>query len=466
MKQATNESVLMTESDLRELAERGAAELANASAEELLRWTNENFGDSYVVASNMQDAVLVEMAAKVRPGVDVLFLDTGYHFAETIGTRDAVEAVYDVHIVNVTAENTVPEQDELFGKDLFAREPAECCRMRKVEPLGKALSGYSAWVTGIRRVEAPDPGQCAADQLRRGVQARQDQPAGGMVGRRYAVLHRQQRHPGEPFGRRGLSVHRLRAVHRQAPAGLRPAQRPLAGPGQDRMRAARFVSAGSVARSAHSSLPLLLTAHGSADPRSAAVTHAIAGRIRRLRHDLDVRVAFCEQNSPNLRDALAEFHDPRRPAVVTPLLLADAYHARVDIPALIEAAGAHVRQAPVLGEDPALLDVLRQRLSEAGVSPDDSDVGVMVVAVGSSNPVANARTAFVASALQAGTRWAGARTAFATGPQPTDINRRWPTRWSDYRPPARVGSSLHRGSWRMAESPTALLITLARTIFR
>ena len=54
----------------------------------------------------MQDAVLVDMAAKVRPGVDVLFLDTGYHFVETIGTRDAVEAVYDVNVVNVTPENT------------------------------------------------------------------------------------------------------------------------------------------------------------------------------------------------------------------------------------------------------------------------------------------------------------------------------------------------------------------------
>ena len=91
----------------------------------------------------------------MRPGVDVLFLDTGYHFVETIGTRDAVEAVYDVNIVNVTAENSVAKQDELFGKDLFAREPNECCRMRKVEPLGRALQGYSAWVTGIRRVEAP-----------------------------------------------------------------------------------------------------------------------------------------------------------------------------------------------------------------------------------------------------------------------------------------------------------------------
>jgi phosphoadenosine phosphosulfate reductase len=145
----------MTDIDLQALAERGAAELEGASAEELLRWTDENFGTSYVVASNMQDAVLVDLAAKVRPGVDILFLDTGYHFVETIGTRDAVEAVYDVNIVNVTAENSVAKQDELFGKDLFAREPNECCRMRKVEPLGKALKGYSAWVTGIRRVEAP-----------------------------------------------------------------------------------------------------------------------------------------------------------------------------------------------------------------------------------------------------------------------------------------------------------------------
>ena len=145
----------MTETDLRALAERGAEELADASAEDLLRWVDENFGGNYVVASNMQDAVLVEMAAKVRPGVDVLFLDTGYHFAETIGTRDAVEAVYGVNVVNVTPEHTVAEQDELVGKDLFASDAARCCSLRKVQPLSKALKGYSAWVTGIRRVEAP-----------------------------------------------------------------------------------------------------------------------------------------------------------------------------------------------------------------------------------------------------------------------------------------------------------------------
>jgi phosphoadenosine phosphosulfate reductase len=146
---------VMTDSELVKLAERGAAELDGASAEELLRWTDQHFGGDYVVASNMQDAVLVDMAAKVRPGVDVLFLDTGYHFVETIGTRDAVEAVYDIHVVNVTPEHDVAKQDQLFGKDLFARDAAACCRMRKVEPLGKALTGYSAWVTGIRRAEAP-----------------------------------------------------------------------------------------------------------------------------------------------------------------------------------------------------------------------------------------------------------------------------------------------------------------------
>jgi phosphoadenosine phosphosulfate reductase len=144
-----------TQTDLRELAEQGAKDLDGAAAVDLLRWADEHFGSEYVVASNMQDTVLIDMAAKVRPGVDVLFLDTGYHFAETIGTRDAVSEVYDVNVINVTPEHSVAEQDALLGKNLFARDPNECCRLRKVAPLGKALQGYSAWVTGLRRVEAP-----------------------------------------------------------------------------------------------------------------------------------------------------------------------------------------------------------------------------------------------------------------------------------------------------------------------
>ncbi|MGQ4596568.1 phosphoadenylyl-sulfate reductase [Nocardia sp. R6R-6] len=145
----------LSEDELRAIAARGAAELDGASATDLLQWTEDTFGPRYIVAANMQDAVLVQLAAEVRAGVDVLFLDTGYHFAETIGTRDAVAAVYGVNVVNVQPEHTVAEQDQLLGKDLFAREPNECCRLRKVVPLQQTLAGYNAWVTGIRRVEAP-----------------------------------------------------------------------------------------------------------------------------------------------------------------------------------------------------------------------------------------------------------------------------------------------------------------------
>ncbi|OBH59690.1 phosphoadenosine phosphosulfate reductase [Mycobacterium mantenii] len=154
-----------TEEQLRELAARGASEMEGASAVDVLRWTDEHFGGTdgprdganckFVVACNMQDAVMVSLAADVHPGVPVLFLDTGYHFAETIGTRDAVESVYDIHLLNVEPEHTVAEQDELLGKDLFARDPNECCRLRKVVPLRRALRGYAAWVSGLRRVEAP-----------------------------------------------------------------------------------------------------------------------------------------------------------------------------------------------------------------------------------------------------------------------------------------------------------------------
>ncbi len=163
-------------------------------------------------------------------------------------------------------------------------------------------------------------------------------------------------------------------------------------------------------------MQLILTAHGSADPRSAANAHQVARTVATLRRGLDVTVAFCEQNSPNLRDALA---DTPTGAVVVPLLLADAYHARIDIPAMIADANPAVRHAirlaPVLGEDDRLIHVLSQRLTHTGVSRLDASVGVLVTAVGSSSAAANTRTSTVATGLVAGTHWQ-ATTAFATGP--------------------------------------------------
>ncbi|MEV0066488.1 phosphoadenylyl-sulfate reductase [Amycolatopsis sp. NPDC050768] len=142
--------------DYRTLAERAEKELAQATATEALRWTVEQFGDDFIVASNMQDAVLIDLATQVKSDVDVLFLETGYHFPETIGTRDAVQTVYpDVTIVNAQAEQSVAEQDAEYGKNLFERDATQCCFLRKVVPLRDTLAKYSAWVTGVRRVDAP-----------------------------------------------------------------------------------------------------------------------------------------------------------------------------------------------------------------------------------------------------------------------------------------------------------------------
>jgi phosphoadenosine phosphosulfate reductase len=142
-------------SDLKSIAETASSELAEATADEALAWTARTFGDAWIVASNMQDAVLVDLAVKVKPDVDVLFLETGYHFAETIGTRDAVAAVYPrIRIVNAAAEQSVADQEAQYGL-LNKTEPDRCCHLRKVVPLRRTLSNYQAWVTGVRRVDAP-----------------------------------------------------------------------------------------------------------------------------------------------------------------------------------------------------------------------------------------------------------------------------------------------------------------------
>jgi phosphoadenosine phosphosulfate reductase len=139
--------------DLTDIVESAADALEGAPAEEIVRWAIATFGDRICVTSSMKDAVLVDIASKIRPGIDVLFVDTGYHFAETIGTRDAVEVVYPVNLVNVRSPRTVAEQDRDLGPRLNGRNPDLCCHLRKVEPLNRALEPYLAWITGIRREE-------------------------------------------------------------------------------------------------------------------------------------------------------------------------------------------------------------------------------------------------------------------------------------------------------------------------
>ena len=145
---------LSTREELRELAERAGRDLEGASALEILGWADEQFGPSWAVASSMADAVVPSLAAQVRPGVDILFLDTGYHFAETIGTRDAVAATLPVTIRTITPRQSVEQQDASFGARLYERNPDQCCALRKVMPLRAALNDYVAWASGLRRDEA------------------------------------------------------------------------------------------------------------------------------------------------------------------------------------------------------------------------------------------------------------------------------------------------------------------------
>ncbi|GAB7005968.1 phosphoadenylyl-sulfate reductase [Nocardioides sp. AN3] len=142
-----------TPEELREIVSHWGAELELAPAETIIEWAAATFGDRFCVTSSMGDAVLAHLAAKVVPGVDVVFLDTGYHFIETIGTRDAVAATLDVNLITITPTQTVAEQDATYGKDLFRTDPDLCCKLRKVQPLQESLAEYDAWATGLRRAE-------------------------------------------------------------------------------------------------------------------------------------------------------------------------------------------------------------------------------------------------------------------------------------------------------------------------
>jgi phosphoadenosine phosphosulfate reductase len=125
------------------------------TADEVAAWAAFHFDGSLAVACSMADAVLPHVVSRFAPGVDVLFLETGYHFSDTLVTRDIVAEDLPITLVNVMPELTVAEQDEKYGARLYERDPALCCQMRKVEPLARTLPLYEAWVTGVRREEGP-----------------------------------------------------------------------------------------------------------------------------------------------------------------------------------------------------------------------------------------------------------------------------------------------------------------------
>lgn len=146
-------TLLRTGEELFEIARAGQEELDGAPAERVIEWAVAEFGPRFCITSSFADAVLTHLASRVAPGVDVVFLDTGLHFPQTLSVRDQVASTLPVRVLSVQPRQTVGQQDGQYGPRLFSRDPDECCALRKVEPLERALSDYDAWAAGLRRGE-------------------------------------------------------------------------------------------------------------------------------------------------------------------------------------------------------------------------------------------------------------------------------------------------------------------------
>ena len=131
--------------DLAELA-AVSRELEAKPATSAIEWAWDRFGPDVVLAASFQDCVLISLAAQVAPGIEVAFLDTGYHFAETLWYVEQVRSRFDLNLSVIKPE--VPLDDR------WLTDPDACCKARKVEPLNRALAGKAAWMSGLRRDEA------------------------------------------------------------------------------------------------------------------------------------------------------------------------------------------------------------------------------------------------------------------------------------------------------------------------
>ncbi len=274
--------------DLSQVATQANRELADASAGEIMSWAYEEFGSRLVVTSSLADTVMVHLAEQTAPGIDVIFLDTGYHFTETIGTRDAVAAVHNVNLITLAPKQTVAEQDATWGKDLFARNPDQCCALRKVAPLDGALSRLRR--LGQRRPAGrfTGPGQ---DPDRRLGPASQDDQGGAdrpleRPGR--GRLHRTELVDDQPAPGRRLRVDRLRAVH--GPLDL--PGRALGRAGQDRMRnsavSTELLSAAGRAYSTARPVGATVWLTGLPSSGKSTIAHAVADELIAAGHQVQV----------------------------------------------------------------------------------------------------------------------------------------------------------------------------------
>jgi phosphoadenosine phosphosulfate reductase len=138
--------------------ESWARDLEGASAPEVLRWASDQFGPKLTFATGFgaEGCVVIDLIAQHQLPIDVFTLDTGVLFPETYALWRQLESRYGLTIRGVRAFQTIEEQAAAHGPRLWEREPNRCCELRKVLPMRTALSGFDAWVTGIRRDQTPE----------------------------------------------------------------------------------------------------------------------------------------------------------------------------------------------------------------------------------------------------------------------------------------------------------------------
>jgi phosphoadenosine phosphosulfate reductase len=138
-------------------------ELAEASPEAVLRWAAETFGRKLTMATAFgpEGCCLIHMFASIDPGVRIFNLDTGYQFAETLELRERIRRKYGIEVELIRPELSVAEYEAEHGGPLYRHRPDQCCHDRKVLPLRRAVAGYAAWVSAIRRDQTKE--RAAAD---------------------------------------------------------------------------------------------------------------------------------------------------------------------------------------------------------------------------------------------------------------------------------------------------------------
>lgn len=144
-------SEIFSESNINRLNEEHAAK----SAEDRLRFAIENISPLGMTTSfQISGSVLVDMLAKIKPDLNIFFIDTGYLFPETHECRAALESKYGMKFEALMPRITVAEQDAKYGKDMFGFDSDKCCEIRKVEPLQRKLDTLDGWITGLRREQS------------------------------------------------------------------------------------------------------------------------------------------------------------------------------------------------------------------------------------------------------------------------------------------------------------------------